>query len=189
LSALWLAGLATGFAALGRFESQVGASASAPRSWPESAAIQRDPDRPTLLVFAHPRCPCTSATIEELNRLLTHAADRVRTLVVFYSDSTLGEDWVRSPSFESAARIPGVTVVPDELGVTARAFGARTSGQVCLYDRNGRLAFAGGITPARGHVGESAGGAALRALIEDGVGAPSAPVFGCDLLGPAEAGP
>jgi hypothetical protein len=76
-----------------------------------------------------------------------------------------------------------VTVLDDVDGTEARRFGALTSGQVVVYDADGRLRFSGGITPARGHAGDNAGRSAIIALLE---GASSAsvetPVFGCSLL-------
>ena len=36
-------------------------------------------------------------------------------------------------------------------------FGAETSGQTLLYDRDGRLLFSGGTTGSRGHDGDNAG--------------------------------
>ncbi len=43
--------------------------------------------------------------------------------------------------------------------------GSSTSGQVLLYDPSGRLAFSGGITAARGHVGDNAGSDAIVGLV------------------------
>jgi hypothetical protein len=73
----------------------------------------------------------------------------------------------------------------DEGGAEARRFGAATSGQALLYDAAGRLVFSGGITPARGHSGDSAGRDAIIRWVERGT-APqkSAFVFGCSLHDP-----
>jgi hypothetical protein len=187
LGLLWLGGVGAGFTVLGQYETKRGEGAAVPSGWPAAATLERALDRPTLLVFVHPRCPCTSATIEELNRLLARSSDRVRAIVAFYSDPSLGDTWVYSPSYASAARIPGVILVEDPLGSSARLFGARTSGQACLYDRSGQLVFTGGITRARGHAGDSDGSRSVLALILGGGNAASAPVFGCSLLGSSEA--
>jgi hypothetical protein len=187
LGLLWLGGVGAGFTVLGRYETRQGEGAVAPSGWPAAATLERALDRATLLVFVHPRCPCTSATIEELNRLLARSSDRVRALVVFYSDPSLGGSWVHSPSYAAAAQIPGVLLVEDPHGSLARLFGARTSGQTCLYDRSGQLVFTGGITRARGHAGDSDGSRAVQALILGGGHTASAPVFGCSLLAPSQA--
>jgi hypothetical protein len=83
--------------------------------------------------------------------------------------------------------IPGVPSVDDEGGVEAKRFGVATSGHVLLFDRAGRLLFSGGITPARGHEGDSLG---RDALIERLAGTrtisgpATSPVFGCPLANP-----
>ena len=73
-------------------------------------------------------------------------------------------------------------MVHDASGVEAARFGAGTSGAVLLYSSDGTLLFAGGITPARGHQGDSFGRQRLLALL-DGAAADrrDAPVFGCAL--------
>jgi hypothetical protein len=76
-------------------------------------------------------------------------------------------------------------MVHDHDGVEARRFGAATSGQVILYDARGTLLFSGGITPARGHSGDSTGRDAILALLIDGSSeASETPVFGCSLFDP-----
>jgi hypothetical protein len=189
LTALWIGAVVAGFMVLRRFDDTPGAEASSPARWPAATSIAVDPELPTLLVFAHPRCPCTSATIEDLNRLLSRVADRVRTVVVFYSDPSLGADWVHSATYAAAVDIPGISVVEDDGGATARLFGVRTSGQALLYDRDGRLSFAGGITPGRGEPGDNDGSRSLHTLLAGGTAPPSTPVYGCRLLSPLETGP
>ena len=40
--------------------SSAGAHGEAPARWPTDATIALATDRPTVVLFAHPRCPCTS---------------------------------------------------------------------------------------------------------------------------------
>jgi hypothetical protein len=58
-----------------------------------------------------------------------------------------------------------------------------TSGQAFLYDAWGHLLFSGGITAARGHIGDNMGRRSVASLVS---GKPSAltstPVFGCPLI-------
>src|SRR5690349_19429168 len=42
-------------------------------AWPEASSIVRHAQRPTLLLFLHPHCACSRATVEELERLNTLA--------------------------------------------------------------------------------------------------------------------
>jgi hypothetical protein len=140
--------------------------------------------RPTLLVFVHPRCPCSGATIGELARILAKYHNRVTTAVFFYSPSTEAPEWHRTDLWLAASAIPGVRITEDLDGSAARMFGAYTSGETLLYTPDGRLAFHGGITPARGHEGDSAGQDAILSLLSGKPAASnSAPVFGCSIRG------
>lgn len=64
----------------------------------------------------------------------------------------------------------------------ARRFGAKTSGQVVVYDALGELRFSGGITFARGHAGKNTGQEIVDALVHGGrPERTTTPVFGCGL--------
>src|SRR5438105_15392716 len=79
----WGVLVACGFVALARYKSIAGEMAPAPVRWPEGTRLVRAGDRPTLVMFAHPRCACTRASIAELNRLASERS--FDTLVVFLS--------------------------------------------------------------------------------------------------------
>jgi hypothetical protein len=185
----WIAAVAAGTAMLANYAAREG-HAAPPGDWPAETAIGLAPDRPTLVVFAHPQCPCSRASIGELARLLNACGDRVAVRVAFLKPEGFDDEWVRSDLWESAAAIPGVTVFSDDGGAESRRFGAFTSGQALLYDADGHILFRGGITHSRGHEGDNAGSRAIADLV---AGRPAeaarAPVFGCSLGdGPAEAG-
>jgi hypothetical protein len=182
--ALWAAALSAGFASLWRHTETAGAAPVTPqkRLTVDDArlllAAGTLPPRPagagmTLLVFAHPHCPCTRATLAELSRLLAAcqglpAAPRV--LVVFVRPAGAAPGWERTETWEAASRLPGVTVLADADAKIARRFDAKTSGQVFLYDGAGRLRFCGGITGGRGHEGDNAGRDAVTAALVRGTG-------------------
>jgi len=115
-------------------------------------------------VFAHPFCPCTRATFDELEKILAQAGDGVVVHVVMAPIDDPDEGGALPESFRRAQRIPGVDVRWDAGGGEARRFGAHTSGQVLLYDAAGQLAFQGGMTPARGEAGDNAGESRLAGL-------------------------
>jgi len=179
---LWLALVCTGFAWLVRYEYSPGRASTAPVSWPEKSRIARATRQPTLLMFAHPRCPCTRASMAELARLTAQCADRARVVVLFFRPSGTGQDWSATELWRSASSLPGVTVEWDQDGVEARRFHSETSGQVLLYDVRGSLVFEGGITSSRGHEGDNAGRSALVAILNgDALHLPRTPVFGCSI--------
>lgn len=113
----------------------------------------------------------------ELERLLARAKDKPDAFIVLSGPGGEGP-----ASIAAAARsVAGASVIEDDEREAAR-FGVKASGQLLVYGRDARLLFNGGITPARGHEGDSRGAdLALRALTPAFEGAPrsSADVFGC----------
>src|SRR5438034_345135 len=134
LGALWVALLVCGARVMLAYEYRPGASAAAPAAWPAASAIARAPDRPVLVLFAHPKCPCTRPSIDELAAIVTRCTGQVDVHVVFVKPAGVAEGWETTDIWESAARIPGVRVQRDDGGREAKRFGAATSGQVLLYD-------------------------------------------------------
>ena len=181
--ALWLLVIGAGIGLLWNYESTPGVAAATPGRWPAASRIKPDADRATLVMLAHPHCPCTRASIGELARLMTQAQGRVTAYVLFVRPSNFSDDWVQSELWASAAAIPGVTPVLDDDGVEAGRFHAATSGQTVLYDAAGNLLFSGGITGARGHAGDNAGRTAIVSLLtSDEAEERGTPVFGCPLF-------
>ena len=182
--ALWLLAVGAGFAVVLNYQNAGGRAGEAPTRWPKAALVVLDQDRFTLVMFIHPQCPCTRASIGELNHLLAQCSGRVATQVWFFKPGRFLSDWTRTDLWRSAAAIPGVTVREDVDGAQARLFGAETSGHVLLYDKQGQLLFHGGITGGRGHAGGNAGESAILALTAGGQATVAqTPVYGCSLLG------
>ncbi|HEX3560771.1 MAG TPA: hypothetical protein VHU19_16330 [Pyrinomonadaceae bacterium] len=180
---LWLSMIGTGIRYIWNYESRPGVAATAPDRWPAESRVKLASDRPTLVMLAHPHCPCTRASIGELARLMTQAQGRVTAYVLFVKPPDFSEGWEQTDLWASAAAIPGVTVVLDDEGTEASRFRAATSGQTLLYDTQGKLLFSGGITSARGHAGDNAGRSALVSLLTtDESGQKETPVFGCPLF-------
>ena len=179
--ALWITGIAAGYQAMWRFQREAGESATAPRQWPASTHLVRAANGPTLIVFAHPRCPCTRASIAELRELLgRRAAGAMKTYVLVLKPRDFPDGWEKTDIWRSSASIEGVTVIADVDGAEAARLGAKTSGQALLYDRNGRLVFQGGITALRGEAGDNAGVRTLHAAMSGAaIKDASTPVYGC----------
>jgi len=190
---LWAGGIALGLSLLWRYQATPGITARAPAHWPENSRLERHAGLPTLVLFLHPHCPCSRATLQELNKLMTRCHDRVACTALLLRPAGLSDEWARTDLWYTAAAIPQVKVLVDAEGVEARRFGAATSGQALLYTTDGKLAYTGGLTFARGEEGDNAGRAALTALIlaDEGQRGPDSAresVYGCALFdAPAKA--
>ena len=183
LCVLWLAAVSAGLAVIWSYQNTSGETGACPSSWPDSTKLAVDRNAATLLMFVHPHCPCSRASMGELNRLLALSKERIAAHVLFLHPEGHSLDWVRSDLWRTAAAIPGVTVHSDTRGAEAQRFGAETSGFVVLYGKGGQRLFSGGITAARGHAGDNAGVDAIVSLLDDPIVATKqTPVFGCSLV-------
>jgi hypothetical protein len=181
----WLAGLGVGLRAVLNYEDGPAIAGAAPSRWPARSRIERVAGLPTIVVMAHPHCPCTRATIGELALLMARVQNRVSANVVFVRPPGVPEKWEETDLWRDAQEIPGVRVINDPEGVEAGLFGAVASGQTMLYDAGGRLQFSGGITAGRGHSGDNAGRSTIVGLITKGKSElKETPVYGCALANP-----
>ena len=186
---VWIAAVAAGLRTLMSYESSPGSVGTVRTAWPASAKISPPKERPVLVMLAHPRCPCTRASVAELAKIMAHVQGKVSAYVLFLAPHAVPSDWENIELRQTASKIPGVTVVSDVDGVEARKFGAETSGHTFLYDRNGSLLFNGGITQSRGHAGDNAGENAIVALVNDHHSVLAKTfVFGCSLVDKARKG-
>ncbi len=167
---------------LNSYMSRGGEVGTVPVSWPASVEaasplVRRSDGGWTFVLTAHPECPCTRATADQLLRALDGADPADRLLVLARADDTndLGV-------LEPLRRLSNTTFIADPDASLSADFGGLTSGYLVAFDPGGRTAFAGGLTPRRGMVGPSTGFEAVRALIENkGSVAERAEVFGCPL--------
>jgi hypothetical protein len=151
--------------------------------FPRSSVVQLVADKPTLLLFAHPHCPCTRASLHELDGLPAETKDKVSVIVVFTVPDGVPAGWEKGDLWKLATSIPSLRVIRDPGGREAHRFDVEGSGHVLLYAPSGQLLFSGGITASRGHEGDNAGSSAVVSFILKGHAAINhTPVFGCSLL-------
>ena len=93
---LWVSAVGFGVQALLRYSNTPGQLAAPPSNWPRGAGIRPEPGRATLIVFAHPQCPCSRATIGELALIMAQRPKDFAAYVVFYSPRSKGNDWTRT---------------------------------------------------------------------------------------------
>ena len=182
---VWAGVVGAGTVALLLYQASPGDPGVAVTRWPSQSSLPRVEGRPRLVMFLHPKCSCSRASIAEMQRLMTRLRGRVQPVVVMIQPDGFPEQWVHSDLWQSARRIVDVQVVVDPDAVEAERFGAQTSGHVVLYDGDGALLFSGGITPGRAHQGDSVGRSQILASLdgaEPGDSRRQSAVFGCGLF-------
>jgi hypothetical protein len=157
--------------------------------WPSQTALTRQQGRPTMLLFLHPKCPCSRATLHELERLLTSTSGKavraVDLIVVATVPEFPDESWLRSETVERVGQLANARLFIDPNGTEAARFGAVTSGLVMYFDAEGTTQYSGGITMARGHEGPSVGGECVTKILRGETAvAHEMPAFGCRLCLP-----
>jgi len=158
--------------------------ASPPSNWPMDSPVRLARGRMSLLIFTHPKYPCSCASLGELALILARCHNQVEATVFVYRSQTAPRDWEKTDIWQTAAMIPGVRVLADSEAAAARRFGAHVSGQVLLYDADEHLVFNGGITAFRGHAGDNDGRDAVVAILRnESPQHRTTPVFGCALYG------
>ena len=168
---------------MNRYSNIPGPTENAPGQWPAQSIIALARTNSTLVMFAHPHCPCTQASINELEILMARTQGRITAHVLFLRPAGLPASWTQTSFWRQAAAIPSVTVEVDNDGVEARRFGSGTSGDTIVYGADGCLMFHGGITISRGHEGDNPGLSAIIAHSQDRPGERiQTPVFGCSLF-------
>jgi hypothetical protein len=165
------------------YESRPGAIGAAPLLNNSSTTAVRT-STPYLIMFAHPHCPCTRASLEELQQLLADFPD-LKATVYFYKPSSFEKGWEKTELWRKSLDNSRLQAIVDIDGRMAKLFNASTSGEVLVYDRNDKLMFSGGITAARGHVGDNFGVDAIADMLrnpEKETIPKVTPVFGCAIL-------
>lgn len=178
----WALAVASGFVALAQYDSVEGASGEAPTVWHDVAGLTRVEGEGLVVMAVHPRCPCTRASVVELERVIGGRGVRAVLLVATYEGVGLGAVDEAGPIVDLAERLGGFEIVEDAGGVIAASLGGLTSGSVVFYDASGRLRYRGGVTASRGHEGPSAGASMLTlALDGEADSVLQGPVYGCPL--------
>jgi hypothetical protein len=163
-SALWLLLIGLGFVVLLSYQTTAGDSLSSPSSWPANTALQRSETGNTVLLFLHPKCPCSRASLHKFEQLLSHHT-KVRAYAIFIKPLGADASWNKTELTEQANAIANLVTIEDNNQAEMLVFKAATSGLVLNYDQRGDLNFVGGITPGRGHEGDCQGSELLDKIL------------------------
>ncbi len=183
---VWTVAVLYGLSLMAWYSNKAGKIGSAPQQLPDGTPVTIDNHHYQLLMFIHPRCPCTQSSVRELERLMSRGTEKISCTIFCFQPSDKNKGWSNTDITQSVKLIPNSNLIPDIDGEWIKIFKANTSGHVLLYHPNGQLLFSGGITAARGHEGDNSG----KTFISDVVNAESyqnrknyqCPVFGCPIL-------
>lgn len=135
-----------------------------------------------ILMFIHPKCPCSVASLNALELIIRscHSQPSAEVIVVGADESQIA-----SNAFALVAKARAIpdAIVRSELLNEAKLYGARTSGHLVVLNADKQELFRGGITPARGHEGQSVGMECVKSLLTGYAPAErTRPVYGCPLF-------
>src|SRR5580698_9865761 len=82
--ALWVPAVGFGIEVLWRYSNTPGRPATPPVDWPAGAPMERQNGRATLVMFAHPQCPCSKASIGELAIVMAQTPSKLDAQVIFF---------------------------------------------------------------------------------------------------------
>lgn len=179
---LWLVVIAYGYILITHYELKPSSKITKLRSWPSDSHLKHDSKLATLVIFIHPQCPCSKASIAELDRLLTSFHNKLKTIVVFSKPKGESEAWVKSSLWTKVQSLTGVISYIDNDNFEANNFMVDTSGEVLLFDASGKLIYHGGITASRGHEGDNKGKTTISDYLRTGrINEKEGYAFGCVL--------
>ncbi|MEO8380364.1 MAG: hypothetical protein ABI779_11930 [Acidobacteriota bacterium] len=182
---VWALSVAGGLMIFNAYQNRQGPRGAVPRSWPAESRILRSPDSATLLVFLHPNCPCSRASVHSLQRITGSLPPSSLPRIVFVIRKAVTNDWRAKSLLADASATPNATLLNDVNEEEIARFGTQVSGHALLYDHEGHLLFDGGLTAERGQEGDSVAADRLHALLGGTTtSATRTAVFGCALRQP-----
>jgi hypothetical protein len=169
-AALLWAGLVTyGFGLWNAYELR-------PGEIPDPTVVSVSSRSPTgswrVMMFVHPHCPCSQASVQELRRVLQELArvapeESVQASILIVRPPEAPTGWEHGEILREVQRWNEVSVTVDQGGETARQWAVATSGHVIVLDPQGRVRFRGGITSGRGRQGNSLGSQRIVQMIRE----------------------
>ena len=111
-----------GFLVLQLHGAAPGQGGRAIERWPDQSIVPLNSRRPTLVVAAHPLCPCTRATVAELTRVLTSYAGKVDANILILLPESAGHGWGPTDGLRRLGTMAGVQLIDDPGGKEATRF-------------------------------------------------------------------
>ena len=139
------------------YSSTPGESSKWSEPWPEQSQLKFEPDKFNFVVFLHPECDCSKATLNQIEEIVKDAgSEKIHYLAVFLLPEKMRIAWGESDLLKRTRGIKNLQIYIDDQKEFQR-FGVKTSGQTLIFGPSKDLLFSGGLTVARGHIGVSMG--------------------------------
>lgn len=182
---VWAAAILGGARMLLTYEYTPGVQGGVSPAWPSTTHINRPPGKFSLVMMLHPDCPCSQASVTELDRLMAKLQGSLAASVIFVKPGSSEAEVHMTSLWKRASAIPHAAVFDDNMGLEIGVFGGSLSGETILYDPQGKMVFHGGITASRGHEGDNEGSDSILRLVRGETHAVAhTPAFGCSLRDP-----
>jgi len=111
----------------------------------------------TILMFAHIYCPCTKASLIEFEKIRRKYNFEPLIIFDYISDDDVNENNLINDlqSNRLFAQKLKIKYIIDDKREIIKKYKITTSGFTVLYDNSYNVIYTGGVTPYRGHIGES----------------------------------
>lgn len=135
-----------------------------------------------IVMAVHPRCPCTSNSLDELQLATMDSESEANVSFLVYKPEDAPDSWNGKYIERLRKRFRDATIIKDPSGHLASRLDLHTSGALVVV-RDGEILFRGGITAGRSCQQANLGSLTLREFLDNGNVSKSVetPVFGCKL--------
>src|SRR6478735_1308532 len=89
----WGIAVVVGLVLLFIYQTAPGANGNPSQHWPAGSRIVPAANQVHLVMVAHPRCPCTRASIEALARIMAQCRERATASVLFWKPKRAVAGW------------------------------------------------------------------------------------------------
>jgi len=183
LIAAWSVCIVSGQIAIWNYETAPAEYAPANTDWPADTELRQSEDSLTLVMALRPHCPCSRASLRELQRILDRQAEPVDIHILMFRPEDVSSNRPRTSLCDTARSLPNADITIDHDSREASRFGTLTSGHVILFAPDGRWLFSGGLTSSRAHEGAGRGRMALEQCLQgNSPQNKTVPVFGCEII-------
>lgn len=117
--------------------------------FPQKSKLVLDQTLPTLILFLHPKCTCSKASVEEIKIIKSSIKKEFKLIAVVQTASLKLTDELEKLK-EELSTLPHSTIVNDSYSFETNLFSVKTSGQIYIYSSFGELIYTGGSTSSRG---------------------------------------